>query len=91
MIVDILLFIFATAVTAAFMHSKIKSLIAASVLTATLAALGLQVVVLIQLGYLQALALVGFVTSWLLALVVALVTGWLTRRLEKKSDLEHGP
>jgi hypothetical protein len=80
---EILLFALATAAIAALIHTKIKSFIGASLLASTLAAMGLQLIAFIQLGYLQALALIGFLTSWSLALVVSMLTGWLVRKKEK--------
>jgi hypothetical protein len=87
---DIILFVLATGGIAAFLHSKIKSFIIASLLAATLAALGLQLIAFVQLGYLQALALIGFFTSWALAIVIALLTGWWTRKMDKNSGLDRG-
>jgi hypothetical protein len=84
---DVVLFILATAAIAAFLHTRIKSFIGASLLAATLAALGLQLIAFIQLGYLQALALIGFLTSWSLGIVIALLIGWWARKIDKKSGL----
>lgn len=79
----ILLFALATGVMAALLHFRMQSFLGASLLAATLAAIGLQVVAFIQAGHLQALAAIGFLTSWTLAIIIALLTGWIVRRQGK--------
>jgi hypothetical protein len=75
-----ILFILGSVLVSMICHIKIPSFLLASLTAATLAALALQIIAYVQLGYVQALALIAFLTSWLMALIVALAVGWLVRR-----------
>ena len=80
---NIILFILGSVLFSMICHIKIPSFMLASLTAATLAALALQIIAYVQLGYVQALALIAFLTSWLMAIIVALAVGWLVRRRRK--------
>jgi hypothetical protein len=77
---NIILFVLGSVLLSIICHIKIPSLMLASLTAATLAAFALQIIAYVQLGYVQALALIAFIASWLMAIVVALPVGWLVRR-----------
>lgn len=77
---NIILFILGTVLLSVICHIKIPSFMLASLTAATLAAFALQIVAYVQLGFVQALALIAFLTSWLMAIIVAFAVGWLVRK-----------